>query len=322
MIVMQPVPPDQPTQPVARRIDVGSLTLNCLDYGEPAVPDPTPPVLMWHGQADSAWAMDSIAQALVTQHRVYSFDLRGHGRSDWGAYTLMHFVGDIAGAIETLGVERPIIIGHSLGGQAVAQFCGLFPETPAAAVLIESLGPPPHRSKVVDPDGFERAYARRVADIVRQPAVHRSFASLDLAIERFMKGHPQLDADRARTMVENATVAQDDGSVIWRFDPATRDWVAGHDHGRAEQRWRGITCPTQIVLAADAWDRFWRRRLVDADDRLGPISPEELDRRLGCFAGAERLDFHELADAGHMAHYDQPAALNTLITAFVDSLDF
>jgi pimeloyl-ACP methyl ester carboxylesterase len=276
--------------------------------------------MMFHGHADSAWSLDPLARALAASHRVFSFDLRGHGRSDWGAYTLAHFVGDMRGVVESLDLVDPIVVGHSLGGQAASQFAGTFPEIPRALVLIEALGPPPNRRERDEPGAYQRSYFRHVAELVRQPPRSRTMETLDHAVARFLNAHPLLDAERAAFLVDKATIEGPDGSRQWRFDPASRDWLAGHDHDRAEQRWQGVTCPTLVVLGADSWERFWRPTMIMSADLDGPLRGAELDRRLGLFANAASLEYVEIEGAGHMVHYDRPTELNDVVTDFLARL--
>jgi pimeloyl-ACP methyl ester carboxylesterase len=298
-------------EPRRRRIDAGALHVGALEYGPPDAR----PVVMTHGLADSAWSLDRLARSLSDRYRVISLDLRGHGMSDWGAYTLPHFVGDLVGVCEALELDRPLMLGHSLGGQAVAQFCGLYPEIPCAAVLIEALGPPPRSDERENPEAYERAWTRRRADMVRRPARHRPLADLGAAVERFAIAHPRLDPSTARFIVEKNTKELADESRTWRHDPETRDWLAGHDHDRAEQRWQGVTCPVQVVLGAEAWETFWSRMDLFADDLVGPMSPAETQRRLDKFATSSLVT---VPDAGHMVHYDQPDVLATIVRSFVD----
>ncbi len=301
-------------EPTELRLDAGALSLGCLAYG----PAEGRPIVMFHGLSDSAWSMHRLAQSLAADHEVFSFDLRGHGRSDWGAYTVNHFVGDIRGVIDTLELVEPIVIGHSLGGQAASQFCGLYPEIPSALVLIEALGPPPHPRTRTDPAGYQREYGRSLVELVRQPATSRPQPSLDAAIERFLAVHPLLDPDHARLVVEKGTKELHDGSVEWRFDPEVRDWLAGHDSQRSEERWAGVTCPTLAILGADAWERFWLPQLPNGAELEGPMSDEELNRRLSLFASIEHV---VMEGAGHMVHYDRPDELSAVVRAFLKRLD-
>ena len=45
-------------------------------------------------------------------------DLRGHGRSDKpeGGYVMDVFADDLAWVCERIGLEKPVVIGHSMGG--------------------------------------------------------------------------------------------------------------------------------------------------------------------------------------------------------------
>ena len=293
-------------EPVERRIDVGSLSLGCLDYSS-HVREPrhraAPPIVLLHGQADSAWSMHWIAEALAPMAPVYSLHHRGHGSSDRGAYTILHLVGDLRGAIDALELDAPILIGHSLGGQVAAQFCGLYPEIPRAAVLIEGLGPPINRTRGRTADEAEWGWARWVADVVRQPVRARAMPSVADATSRFARAHPLLAPERARFLAERSTRNLEDGTCEWSFDPATRDWLAGHDHGRAEQRWRAISCPVQVVLGGNAWDAFWVQRVIGGDTEAVPFTPEEQQEQLNAF---KEVDFVVLDGAGHMVQYDAP----------------
>lgn len=45
-------------------------------------------------------------------------DLRGHGRSDkpHQAYTISGFADDLVWVLDELALERPFVVGHSMGG--------------------------------------------------------------------------------------------------------------------------------------------------------------------------------------------------------------
>lgn len=306
--------------PQERLIDAGALTVGALVYGDADGPS----VLMTHGQADSAWSLDPLARHLSDRFRVITVDLRGHGRSDRGAYTLPHLIGDLVGVCEALSLVDPIVIGHSLGGQAAAQFCGVYPEIPRAAILIESLGPPPRVDEQrLTPEAQDRRWTRMRAEMVRVPARSRAQPSLAAAIDRFRQLHPLLDAERAAFLVEKNTRPSEPGedgdpqARWWRHDPLTRDWLAGHDHDKAEARWQGITCPVQIVLGADAYERFWSQGLNTGQAMDGPMSDDELARRMSKFADG-RVEV--VAGAGHMVHYDRPDELNRIIDRFLKEI--
>jgi pimeloyl-ACP methyl ester carboxylesterase len=98
-------------------------------------------------------------------------DLRGHGESDAPSerYTVRRFAEDIASTCTQLGIERPVVIGHSLGGLVALDLASAYPGLVGAAVLIDSpLLPDGGRAEVVrdlvaglrgrDPDSALRVY--------------------------------------------------------------------------------------------------------------------------------------------------------------------
>lgn len=77
------------------------------------------PLVFVHGLAATSFSWSWVASALATEYRTICFDLMGSGLSDKPAdeqYTLQRQGELIWGAIRQLGLERPTLIGHSLGG--------------------------------------------------------------------------------------------------------------------------------------------------------------------------------------------------------------
>jgi proline iminopeptidase len=69
---------------------------------------------------------------------VIYLDLRGHGRSEWGdpaAWSFEVCADDVRAFCDTLGVARPIVYGHSLGGMVAMVYATRHPGHPGALVL-------------------------------------------------------------------------------------------------------------------------------------------------------------------------------------------
>jgi len=68
---------------------------------------------------------------------VYAIDLPGHGRSEtWGQEFIEDYAADVVKFVDAVGVERAVLMGHSMGG-AVAQMIALTaPERVAGLVLL------------------------------------------------------------------------------------------------------------------------------------------------------------------------------------------
>ncbi len=309
-------------------VDAGAVQLGALLYGPdeaadaPTGADPGSTVVILHGWADSAWSMDTVAQTLIAAdptRRLISLDMRGHGHSDRGPYNMVHLVGDVRGAFETLGLEttRPVVVGHSLGGQVLSQFAGLFPDMVGALISIEGIGPPPHHLAETDPDAYERMMMVRNVERSRQPVGRKPLSSLEDATERLCRSHPLLDRARAGFLAERNTVRDDDGVLWWRFDPASRDWLNGHSPDGAALRWRGITCPVLVVNGSDSFERYWQPRSMGDGDYRGPLAGESLEARLKNFVDVRYV---EIEGGGHMLHYDKPTELGAEVLGFVDRL--
>lgn len=100
-----------------------------------------PPVVLAHGFSDDGLCWTPVAEALETDYDVIMVDARGHGRSDApdGGYNATTMATDLAGVITGLGLNKPVVMGHSMGGSTTMALAGLFPEIPGA-IIIEDAG--------------------------------------------------------------------------------------------------------------------------------------------------------------------------------------
>jgi pimeloyl-ACP methyl ester carboxylesterase len=299
-------------KPKALRLRSHRIEIAALDYGNPGAP----PMLLVHGMRDLAWSLDSIAQAFRERFRVVALDLRGHGDSDHvGYYALPHFILDVRAAVRGLALERPVLVGHSFGGEVVAQYAGLFPEVPRAVVLIEGLGPPPWEGEGSREAGtfWARSMVERLDAIDPEG---RPIASLDEATARIVASHPRLDPARARFLAEQGVRAHPAGGLRWKWDPYLVTTWGSFNFGQMEQMWSRIAAPTLALNGARSGE-FWRRDLGVArrgGELEAYLAADELQRRLDCFRDVECV---EIEGAGHMVHFDAPDALNAALDEFL-----
>lgn len=97
-----------------------------------------PAAVLVHGITSSALAWVRVGPALAGRYRVYAFDMRGHGDSIHpapGTYSLRQTANDTAAFIAALGLERPLLIGHSWGGAtAIVLASAAWSQEPAPAL--------------------------------------------------------------------------------------------------------------------------------------------------------------------------------------------
>ena len=100
--------------------------------------------------------------------QVVYLDLRGHGRSAWGDAATWSFeacADDVRAFCDALGLERPVVLGHSMGGSSRSSTGRVIPATPAGLILLST-------SARFDLDrlveGFQREAGDEVAALARR----------------------------------------------------------------------------------------------------------------------------------------------------------
>lgn len=85
-----------------------------------------------------------LAQAGAVQaggYRAVLLDLRGHGESELATgmrFTAEDALADLAGLLDALELDRPVLVGHSLGGNLAQAFTREHPERVAGLIVVDS----------------------------------------------------------------------------------------------------------------------------------------------------------------------------------------
>ncbi|CDX22091.1 Alpha/beta hydrolase fold protein [Mesorhizobium plurifarium] len=116
-----------------RIVDVGGLELAYVE-----IAGSEPPLLLVHGFTDTSRSFSLLAPHL-SGRRLIMPDLRGHGASQAGEGNgVADFADDIAGLIRHLRLNRPIVVGHSLGGMISIALAAQYPELVGGMVILAS----------------------------------------------------------------------------------------------------------------------------------------------------------------------------------------
>jgi pimeloyl-ACP methyl ester carboxylesterase len=107
-----------------------------------------PAVLVLHGWGANIEAVYPIVTGLAPVATVYALDLPGFGETEqppkpWGVEDYQAFV---ASFIDALGIERPVIVGHSNGGRIAIRMASTEPQRASKLVLVDAAGIRPKRT--------------------------------------------------------------------------------------------------------------------------------------------------------------------------------
>ncbi|RKN41287.1 alpha/beta fold hydrolase [Streptomyces hoynatensis] len=193
--------------------------LSYLDFGGTGRP-----LVALHGHLSEGASFAPLARALGPGWRLTAPDQRGHGESDRAAdYARAGYLADIEALLDHLGLDRVVLLGHSLGAVNAYQFAARHPERVSALINVEgaaSLG-------LEGPNPFAFLLGRPY----QAPTREALLAGLGPAGPYF--------ADRLR---ENA-----DGT--WRLPFHPQDMYRSEDlvHGDHWADWTATDCPALLI---------------------------------------------------------------------------
>ena len=89
-------------------------------------PTGAPQLVLIHGITESRASWAPVRNALNQRYRVLAVDLRGHGDSPNGdVYDPIAYGSDVVDTLHAVGFDKPIVIGHSLGGVVASAVAAL-----------------------------------------------------------------------------------------------------------------------------------------------------------------------------------------------------
>ncbi|MCU1499448.1 MAG: alpha/beta hydrolase, partial [Acidimicrobiales bacterium] len=215
--------------------------------GDAEGPEDGPPVLLLHGggQTRHSWA-GTLGTLAVQGWRAVSFDLRGHGDSQWapdGNYTLEAFAADVA-AVASSFDRPPALVGASLGGLSSLLALAEVDDQAALAsslVLVDVA----HR---LEEAGRDRIGAFMTSNV-------DGFGSLEDAADAVAAYNPSRPRPRDLSGLRK-NLRQRNGRWMWHWDPRfirgsfgspdeTRSSMV--EPGRLHRAAKALTLPTLLV---------------------------------------------------------------------------
>ncbi|MBA3643690.1 MAG: alpha/beta hydrolase [Chloroflexia bacterium] len=118
-----------------RRLAANGITLAVTEYAGDG-----PPLLLLHGIGSRAESWWSVLDGLAAHFQLFALDFRGHGASAKPArgYLFPDYAADLADVLDALAIDRPRILGHSLGGLVALEWAKTHP-CQAIAIALEDV---------------------------------------------------------------------------------------------------------------------------------------------------------------------------------------
>jgi pimeloyl-ACP methyl ester carboxylesterase len=114
------------------------VRLEVLDWGGSGRP-----LIFLAGNGDTAHSFDSFAPKFTSQNHVYGITRRGFGASSKptpanGNYSADHLGDDVLAVMRALGIERPVLVGHSLAGEELSSIGSRFPSKVSGLIYLDA----------------------------------------------------------------------------------------------------------------------------------------------------------------------------------------
>jgi 3-oxoadipate enol-lactonase len=231
------------------------------------------------------WQGELISLLSDERYRLIALDWRGFGESEITdpISTMDLFADDVAGLMDSLGIQEAILSGLSMGGYAAFAFLRKYPQRVSGLILADT------RPSADTPE----AQANR-ENVARIAETQGTGAIADLQIPRVLSEytrlhHPEVEM-RVRQMIEAATVQG--------IAAASRGMAKRADSTDLLAR---IACPTLVI--------------VGEQDALTP--PSVAQEYASQIPGAQLV---VITNAGHLSNLEQPEAFLQAVRGFLGSM--
>jgi pimeloyl-ACP methyl ester carboxylesterase len=272
-----------------------TLSIRGVDYAINEWGDDGAPLIFYlHGWGDTGSTFQFVVDALQKGWHVVAPDWRGFGRTQYRSecYWFPDYLADLDALLNVYSDAQPVrIVGHSMGANVAALYAGTFPERVAALINIEGFG-------LQDSDpGQAPEHYRAWIEEGRKAAAFSHYPDFESLIVKIRARSPNITTERALFVATEWAHRDKSGSIQLRADPNhKRRNAILYRRAEAEACWAKISAHSLIVSGEDS-----------SFDRMPGIGDPSV------FPAAESCT---IAGAGHMIHFEAPAALAREIDRF------
>jgi pimeloyl-ACP methyl ester carboxylesterase len=272
------------SQLIAADILTNGINIHYYRTAKSAQTRPWPTIVLLHGITDSGLCWPRVVKALSPEFDLILPDARGHGLSDKPAsgYAPQDHAADVAGLIRGLGLERPIVMGHSMGAGVASTLGALYPELVRGVILED----PPWRPGT--DEGAPHEQAARAAEYRQDILNRKTMPTPDLIAQQKREQPKWADEEFTDWIVAKQQVS-----------PEVTQYITS-----ARMPWREvaprIACPA-LLITADVGEG-------------AIVSPESAAEAIKLMPQGRMV---HIPGAGHNIRRDQFEAYMTAVRAFL-----
>ena len=229
------------------------------------------------------WATQE--NALSSQFRIITLDLRGHGESDaplW-RYTLDQAADDVCALLDHLAIQRALFVGLSMGGYILLAFYRKYAARMNGLILADT------RAQADTAEGKDGRFQMAQIAYKKRPSAIADIMIPKLLSPATIQARPEI-VQKVRAMIEGNQISGIAGDLMAMAErPDSIPLLAQ------------ITCPTQIIVG-------------ELDQATPPSDAKLMAEKI---PGA-RLTI--IPNAAHLANLEQPEAFNQIVASFASDL--
>jgi pimeloyl-ACP methyl ester carboxylesterase len=248
-----------------------------------------PPLIVLNGYAATKADWDpTLIERLGAEHELIRLDNRGLGDSsaDGRPFTIEDLAADVAGAIDALGLERPAVLGWSMGGFIALATALAHPEQVGSLVLLSSSPGGPAstpaaaevKARLRDLSGTPREQASRLISLLftaeRAPEIDAEFGEIVAAARAALP----LEVVREQARAIDAWEARGAGARLAEVGCPTLVATGSEDV---------VIPPANSVALATGIPGAWLARFPRAAHGFMADHPRALARLIGTFLAVE-----------------------------------
>ncbi|MDV6378079.1 2-succinyl-6-hydroxy-2,4-cyclohexadiene-1-carboxylate synthase [Sporosarcina sp. GW1-11] len=252
-----------------------------------------PTVLLLHGFTGSTSTWQETIKTLTAAYHVVAVDLIGHGRTeaplDPARYCMEEQIKDLHQLLEDLQIERPIVLGYSMGGRVALGYTATYPDQ-VASLLLESSSPGLRIE--------EERQARSEADAKLAARIEQH------GIEKFVDFWQEIPlfstqkklSDEQRLAVRNERLSQQTTGLA--------NSLRGIGTGKQQSYWDDLA---RIELPVFL--------LTGSEDTKFVGIAREMEKYL------PNVQHETIKDAGHAIHVEKPRQFATMIKSYLKAIN-